>query len=221
MASNVALQFDGPKQAATIVALAHGAGASMDSPFMQFSLTKSKFRVVRFNFPYMTAKLETGKGKPPDREPVLRSTWLQVIDTLKSLAAKQAKTRLFIGGKSIGGRIASLVADEADVDGLICLGYPFHPVGKPTQLRTEHLKTVATPTLIVQGERDAFGTKAEIQDLRLAPSIRFAWMKDGDHSFKPRKSSGRTEDENLREAVDAIVGFLDRSAKTPEKNAGP
>ena len=121
----------------------------------------------------------------------------------------------------MGGRIASLAADEAGVDGLICLGYPFHPVGKPTQLRTEHLKTLVTPTLIVQGDRDALGTKAEVQAFSLAPSIRFVWMKDGDHSFKPRKSSGRTQDENLRAAVDAIVDFLDRPAKTEVKNPGP
>jgi predicted alpha/beta-hydrolase family hydrolase len=112
---------------ATTIALAHGAGAPIDSPFLDYfakGLGEHGFRVVRFNYPYMAAKLATGKAKPPDREPVLRETWLTVIEKL-------GPKGLVIGGKSMGGRIASLVADEAGVAGLVCLGYPFHPVGKP------------------------------------------------------------------------------------------
>jgi predicted alpha/beta-hydrolase family hydrolase len=127
----------------------------MDTPFMDFfakGLGKQGLRVVRFEYPYMAAKRVTGKQKPPDREPVLRGTWLKVVEKL-------GHEGLVIGGKSMGGRIASLVADDSQVAGLVCLGYPFHPVGKPDRLRIEHLLTIKTPTLIVQGERDPFGTR--------------------------------------------------------------
>src|ERR1019366_9044121 len=143
MSSDPDLLVDGPRNDRTI-ALAHGAGALMDTPFMNFfatGLADRGFRVARFEFPYMAAKRRTGKAKPPDREPILRETWLKVVERL-------GHEGLVIGGKSMGGRIASLIADEAGVAGLICLGYPFHPVGKPYKLRVDHLRTVKTPTLI-------------------------------------------------------------------------
>ncbi len=120
--------------------------------------------------------------------------------------------RLVIGGKSLGGRIASMVADEAGVRGLVCLGYPFHPPGKPEQLRTEHLQMLRTPALIVQGTRDALGSREEVAGYRLSPSIRIAWIEEGDHSFKPRKSSGRTEAQNLSEAIARVREFLSNSS---------
>jgi uncharacterized protein len=203
------LQIDGPENAQCTIALAHGAGAPMDSPFMDFfaaELAKREFRVVRFEFPYMAAKRATGKSKPPDREPVLRETWLNVIQKL-------GPEHLVIGGKSMGGRIASLVADQAGVAGLICLGYPFHPVGKPDKLRVDHLHAIKTPTLIIQGERDSFGACDEVAKYKLARSIKLKWMTDGDHSFKPRKSSGTTEEANWHEAVHLIAEFLKTAAK--------
>jgi uncharacterized protein len=141
------------------------------------------------------------KKKPSDREPVLRATWLKVIEKLKG-------KRLVIGGKSMGGRIASLVADEAEVAGLVCLGYPFHPVGKPDKLRVEHLAKIETPTLIVQGERDPFGGKEEVAGYELSRKIRIAWMPDGDHDLKPRKASGKTQDQNWEAAVGEIGAFM-------------
>jgi predicted alpha/beta-hydrolase family hydrolase len=114
-----------------------------------------------------------------------------------------------IGGKSMGGRIASLVADEARVAGLVCLGYPFHPVGKPDRLRVEHLATIRTPTLIVQGQRDPFGDREEVAGYRLSPAVRVAWAEDGDHSFRPRKASGRTEQQNWTAALEEVVNFLE------------
>jgi predicted alpha/beta-hydrolase family hydrolase len=164
-------------------------------------LADSGFRVVRFEFPYMAAKRETGKSKPPDREPVLREAWLQVI-------AKLGPEKLVIGGKSMGGRIASLVADAAGVQGLVCLGYPFHPVGKPDKLRVEHLQEIKTPTLILQGERDPFGDREEVAKYKLSRSVDVAWLKDGDHSFKPRKSSGTTDRQNWDTAAGLIQTFL-------------
>ena len=135
--------------------------------FFARALASEDFRVVRFEFPYMASKRTTGKQKPPDREPVLRETWMRVIEMV-------GRGGLVIGGKSMGGRIASLVADEAGVAGLICLGYPFHPAGKPDQLRVEHLRTIKTPTLIVQGERDLFGSRDEVGSYSLAPAVSVA-----------------------------------------------
>ncbi len=176
----------------------------MDSPFMQsmaVGLADHGFRVVRFEFPYM-AQRRNGRGsRPPDKEPVLRRAWRDVI-------ARLSPERLVIGGKSMGGRMASLVADEAGVGGLICFGYPFHPTGQPDRLRTEHLRTLKTPTLILQGERDAFGNRQDVAGYELSNSIRLHWLLDGDHSFKPRKSSGRTEEDNWREAVRVAGEFV-------------
>jgi uncharacterized protein len=204
----VELYFDGPARATTIV-LAHGAGAGMDSPFMQAfadGLAAAGLRVARFEFPYM-AQRQTGKRSPPDREPVLRQSWLRIIERL-------GPRQLVIGGKSLGGRIASLVADEAGVAGLVCLGYPFHPAGQPQKLRVEHLRHLKTPTLILQGERDALGNRTEVASYKLPKAIELHWLADGDHSFKPRKASGRTEPQNWQEAIEAVAGFVKRVGET-------
>jgi len=193
--------FDGPENAALTLVLAHGAGGPMRSSFMgkvARGVSEGGFRVARFEFPYMRER-----RRVPDKEPVLRAAWLDVIDALGG------GKRLAIGGKSMGGRIASMVADEAGVRGLVCLGYPFHPPGRPEKLRTVHLEPLATPTLIVQGTRDQFGTREGVAGYRLSRSIRIAWIEDGDHSFKPRSSSGATEAENLKEAITAVNGFLE------------
>jgi predicted alpha/beta-hydrolase family hydrolase len=198
---------DGPARAPLTLVLAHGAGAPMDSPFMNAvaaGIAKEGFRVLRFEFPYMHARRE-GKRKPPDRGPVLEETWREAI---REAAGKKGAKAVAIGGKSMGGRIASMVADEAGVAGLVCLGYPFHPPGQPDKLRVAHLKQLMTPALILQGERDAFGTREEIVRYPLSKKIRISFLKDGDHSFKPRASSGRTEKQNLDEAVALVSGFL-------------
>jgi predicted alpha/beta-hydrolase family hydrolase len=144
---------------------------------------------------------------------VLRATWLRIIEMVRASARKNAK--LVIGGKSMGGRIASLVADEAGVGGLVCLGYPFHPVGKPDKLRVEHLGTIKTPTLIVQGERDPFGSREEVEGYKLAKTVWAKWIEDGDHSFKPRKSSGSSEQQNWANALDEIESFCTRERLGP------
>lgn len=186
------------------IALAHGAGAGMDGGFMAYFaevLARHGLRVVRFEFPYMAQRRKTDRKRPPDRESVLRETWLNVIEGLD-------RELLIIGGKSMGGRIASLLADEAGVAGLVCLGYPFHPTGKPERLRIEHLKTIETPTLILQGERDPFGARDEVGSYDLASTIRIHWLLDGDHSLKPRKASGRREQQNWDEAIVRITEFV-------------
>jgi predicted alpha/beta-hydrolase family hydrolase len=201
------LLFDGPEDAPTTVVLAHGAGAPMDTPFMN-SVARGLasgggVRVVRFEFPYMRARRQTGRrGGAPDREPILRSSWKEVVERLGG------GERLVIGGKSMGGRIATMVADEACARGLVCLGYPFHPPGRPEKLRTKHLETLETPALILQGTRDAFGTPEDVAGYLLSPTIRVVWLEDGDHSWKPRASSGRTEAQNMADALAAMRGFL-------------
>ena len=200
----LSLRFDGPSDAPHTVALAHGAGAPMDSPFMEAvadGLARRGLRVARFEFPYMAARRADGRRRPPDREPRLLACWREVADALKDRP-------LAIGGKSLGGRMASLIADEVGAKALICLGYPFHPPGKPERLRTAHLEALRTPTLIVQGTRDPFGTREEVTDYALSPAISVHWAEDGDHSLKPRKASGRSEADNLREATQAVADFL-------------
>ena len=195
--------LDGPK-GPTIV-LSHGAGAPMDSPFMDTmaaGLAEGGLRVVRFELPYMRRRRDSGERRPPDREPVLREAWLEAI------AALGGGEELVIGGKSLGGRMASLVADEMKVRGLVCLGYPFHPPDKPDRLRTGHLHDLRTPTLIVQGTRDPFGTPEDVAGYDLSPAIRLLWLEDGDHSFKPRASSGFKEKQHLETAVGAVVKFI-------------
>ena len=199
----------GPRGANWTLILAHGAGQGMSSPFMAHiagALGRAGVRVVRFEFPYMAEMRRTDYHKPPNREPVLLERWNLVIDW--ELAAGTDARRLLIGGKSLGGRMASLIADERSVAALVCLGYPFHPQGKPDRLRTEHLGVLRTPTLICQGTRDTFGKPQEVAGYALAPSIRLAWIEDGDHSFKPRKQSGRTWQQNLDQAAEAVVDFI-------------
>lgn len=198
------LVVDGPEDAALTLLLAHGAGAPMDSPFMDAiaaALAGDGLRVVRFEFPYMAGRRDGGKKRPPDRQPVLLDCWRQMV-------AAQDGRRIAVGGKSMGGRMASLIADEVGAAGLVCFGYPFHPPGKPEKLRTEHLAALKTPTLILQGERDPFGTAQEVPGYTLSTAIRLHWAPDGNHDLAPRKSSGRSKEQNWRDAADAAADFL-------------
>ncbi len=202
--SELQFLFNGPEDADRTVALAHGAGAPMDSDFMEVvaaDLAERGLRVARFEFPYMRRRRETGKGGGPDRQPALLDAWREAAERLGGGA------RLIIGGKSMGGRIASMVADELGALGLVCMGYPFHPPGNPIKLRTAHLAELRTPTLILQGTRDTFGKREEVEGYQLAPAIRVHWLEDGDHSFKPRKKSGRTLEQNLDEACRVAADF--------------
>lgn len=190
---------DGPEDGHTII-LAHGAGGPMQSSFMAAmarGLAAEGLRVVRFNFPYMAAK-----RKVPDREPVLLEKWRTVV------ADHGGGGRVVIGGKSLGGRMASLIADEVQARGLVCLGYPFHPPGKPQQLRTAHLLELQTRTLIVQGTRDPFGNFDDVAFYDLSSSIRVEWIDGGDHSLKPRTRSAEDEKFNLGRAIEHITVFM-------------
>ena len=160
--------------------------------------------MVRFELPYMRRRRATGKRSGPNGPAVLLYSWREAI------AAVGRESRLVIGGKSLGGRVASMLADEVEAAALVCLGYPFHPPGRLGRPRIAHLAGLRTPALICQGERDPFGRPEEIEGYALAPSIRVHWLPDGDHSFKPRKSSGRSEADNLAEAASETVAFVER-----------
>ena len=197
--------FDGAEKASISVALAHGAGAPMDSAFMAFfavGLAARGYRLVRFEFPYMAARRRDGGRRPPDRPNVLLDTWQSLIDRL-------GPERLVIGGKSLGGRMASMIADATGVRALVCLGYPFHPPGQPEKLRIAHLRTLRTPALILQGTRDPFGTRDEIVRLPLSPAIHLHFLEDGDHGFTPRAASGGSERQNWEEALAVLSRFLE------------
>jgi len=144
-----------------------------------------------------------GKRRPPDRAPKLLEHFRAVIEKART------DKPLIIGGKSMGGRMASMLAAETPTiaDGLILLGYPFHPPGKPEKLadRTAHFSAITMPTLLVQGERDTFGGRALLDTLTLPNCFETRWIPDGDHSFKPRKKSGYTEQQNREAAVAAIT----------------
>ncbi|MGV2100315.1 alpha/beta hydrolase family protein [Rhizobium sp. 21-4511-3d] len=179
----------GPEDAGTTILLAHGAGAPMDSKSMNAAaaaLADAGFRVVRFEFGYMAARRTSDQRKPPPKAETLQPEYRDAV------AALGAKGKLVIGGKSMGGRVASMVADElhaaGKIAGLLCLGYPFHPPEKPAQLRTAHLENLQTPALIVQGTRDPFGTRPEVEGYTLSKAIRILWLEDGDHDLVPRKT---------------------------------
>ena len=164
--------------------------------------------VWRFEFAYMAARRDGGSRKPPPKAE-------RLMDEYRAAVAELPRGGpILIGGKSMGGRVASLVADELfaqdRIAGLVCLGYPFHPPKAPEKLRAAHLEAMACPALIVQGERDPFGTRAEVEAFRLSSAIRLHWADDGDHDLGPRGASGFTRKGNLTAAADAIVAFAGR-----------
>jgi hypothetical protein len=202
-------QLNGSADAPLTLVLAHSAGSFMDSEFMDAFAegmvvqSHGRLRVARFEFPYMAARRNDGRKRPPDPEAVLLETWRQAIGAL-------GPERLAIGGKSLGGRMASMVADECGVRALVCLGYPFYPQGNTEKLRIAHLATLSTPTLIVQGTRDPFGTEDEVSRYLLSSAIALHWIEGGDHDLAPRKSSGRGVGRTWTEAISAIGDFLGR-----------
>jgi len=189
--------------------LAHGAGAGKHHDFMQAmasQLTGHNIEVVLFNFPYMQTMMETGKRRPPDKAEKLLSHFAALIDEVAKI---QTSVPTFIGGKSMGGRMATMVLDESEsIIGAIAFGYPFHPPGKPEKLRTAHLETLKKPLLILQGERDTFGTKDEVSAYALSSTIAVSYLTDGDHSFKPRKQSGFTLETHIECAAKSTADFI-------------
>lgn len=200
------LRVTGPARARATLLLAHGAGAPMDSPFLETIaslLAERRIRVVRFEFPYMAGRRSGGLRRPPDPMPRLEEAFRSAVRR-----SRARRDRLWIGGKSLGGRVATRVADEVRCAGVVVLGYPFHPPRAPERLRVAHLTDLATPCLILQGERDPFGTPEEARGFGLAPGVGVVPVPGGDHSFEPLRRSGRTTADNLAFAADRIADWL-------------
>ena len=206
--------FNGPADGPLCV-FAHGAGAPMDSEFMnQFAqgLADLGIRVARFEFPYMQERRLNGKKRPPNRQPELLLSFEQTLNRLNAPCV--------LIGKSMGGRMASILASEFEktdrvntlIKGVCALGYPFHPQGKPEKLRIDHLSDMAVPMSIVQGTRDALGNQACVQSLldenKIPLSLTTLWLDDGDHDLKPRKKSGFTHEQHLQEAIEFTASFI-------------
>jgi predicted alpha/beta-hydrolase family hydrolase len=160
--------------------------------------------VLRFEFPYMAQRRADGGKRPPNPAPKLLECWREVYAVVRHHVAGP----LAIGGKSMGGRMASLLADELGADALVCLGYPFYAVGKPEKPRVEHLAGLKTRTLIVQGERDALGNREAVEGYELAQSIEVFWLVAGDHDLKPLKASGFSHEQHLAAAAGKVAAFL-------------
>jgi uncharacterized protein len=203
---------DGPSRSDFTILLAHGAGAPMDSSSMTSAadaLAAVGFRVARFEFSYMAARRTSEGRKPPPRAETLLPEYKNAVEELGS------EGPLIIGGKSMGGRVASMVADELLADrkiaGLLCLGYPFHPPQKPDQLRTKHLAHLKAQTLICQGTRDEFGSREEVEGYALSKIIDFLWLEDGDHDLKPRKKvSGFSASGHLKTMAETTLAWSRR-----------
>lgn len=203
---SVSALLQGPGDADTLIVLAPGAGAGITHPFMESvaqGLSDKGLRVGRFNFVY----LEQGK-KSPDRQPILEETYRSAVE---ALAPEREARKLVLGGKSMGGRIAShVVEDGLKADGLVFLGYPLHPPGRPERIRDKHLHDIKIPMLFVEGTRDPFCPLDTLEKVRAelsAPTELFV-VDDGDHSFKVRKSSGRSTEEALNEVVAKVAEWV-------------
>jgi predicted alpha/beta-hydrolase family hydrolase len=194
--------YDGPVDAPATIILAHGAGAGMESGSMTSfaqALAEAGLRVARFEFGYMVARRDGTSRPPPSPANKLIGEYIGAI------ASVEKSGKLIIGGKSMGGRMASMIAEkqfkDGKIAGLLCLGYPFHPPGSPDKLRTDHLAPLTVPALICQGERDPFGTREEVATYPLSASTEVFWLVDGDHDLKPRKASGFSHKDHIAAVV--------------------
>jgi len=197
------------------IIFAHGAGADMHHEFMEqitYLFNKANINVLRFNFPYMDKRIELGKRYPPDRMPKLIDCYESVINNFIENDENEETLPLFIGGKSMGSRVAATIAGNDNVSkiiqGVFCLGYPFHPPKKPEKLRLEPLQNTQRPVLIVQGERDTLGSLVEIMDYEVSGMCKTLFLTDGDHSLKPRVKSGFTQQQHMENAVHEIATFI-------------
>lgn len=206
--------------------LAHGAGAGQDSEAMVAltgALVDVGVTVVRFDFPYMVRRREDGRRRPPDRQPVLLAAFAEALAAVHEDARRAG--RLLIGGKSMGGRMATLLMAGAhtsseceallkEVAGVVCFGYPFHPPGKPERLRLDHWPDLRAPLLVCQGERDTFGNRAEVEQYAreglLSGAVTLHWLADGNHGLTPRKASGLTRADHLAASGQAMLSWLQR-----------
>ena len=211
--------FTGPEKAATTVLFAHGAGGAMDTPWMNnlaAAFASKDIRLARFEFAYMANRRVSGIRSPPPKVETLMQEYRDAI------AAFGTGGQLVIGGKSMGGRVASMIADDClkrgEILGLLCVGYPFHPPGQSEKLRTAHLVDLKTPALICQGARDQFGSAEEVEHYRLSKQIEMLWLDDGNHDLTPRKASGFSMDDHLTVVANDVRIWLDRLVAAGHQN---
>ncbi|GBO82877.1 alpha/beta family hydrolase [Marinobacter salsuginis] len=195
-----------------VLILAHGAGAPADSTFMEdlsVALEREGIGTIRFEFPYMQKRRQDGKKRPPDREPVLLEYFSGVIDRVR--AELGSGSLILVGGKSMGGRMASILASRRDdIDGVICFGYPFHPPGKLDRWRTAHFRDLNCPILVLQGTRDPFGKPDELEDHQQElEAIDLRWLEGGNHDFQTLKSQPQTQSALIAQAARETRIFVD------------
>ncbi len=199
-----AVAYTAEGDADAVLVLAHGAGAGQKHPFMTATakgLAARGISVVTFDFPYMRARRHV-----PDKAPVLEAAFREVIDA----ARKWSKTSdVFIGGKSMGGRMATHLGAQGleGVRGIVALGYPLHPPGRPDKPRTEHLPSIRVPVLIVQGERDTFGTPDELDPVvaTMKTKVTLHVVAGGDHSLTVR---GKKKDDAFQDVLEVIADWV-------------
>ncbi|EAT13705.1 alpha/beta hydrolase [Bermanella marisrubri] len=200
--------INGPENS-PICLFAHGAGAPMDSDFMEAvaqGVGEKGIKVVRFEFPYMQERRETGKKRPPNRQPELLACFKELVDSQQG--------DVYLMGKSMGGRMASILAaehSELPIQQVFALGYPFHPLNKPEKLRVDHFPNMSCAMTIYQGQRDKLGDQGLVESLVLPTNIEVAWLEDGDHDLKPRVKSGYTHDEHIQTVINDIAGKIHAS----------
>jgi predicted alpha/beta-hydrolase family hydrolase len=193
--------------------LAHGAGAAMDSAFMNklsAALAREGIAAARFEFAYMAGRRTGGPKKPPPRADKLIAEFQTALQSVLS----QSDGPLMIGGKSMGGRVAAMLAGGGSlpgrVKGVACFGYPFHPTGKAdAEWRLQPLQDAKRPVLVLQGDRDPFGSKAELDEVTLPAHVSLSYLEDGNHDFGPRGKSPATLDGNITLAAETVRAFLD------------
>jgi len=195
--------------AKALVIFAHGAGADKSHDFMETvsqGLNLQQISVLRFNFNYMDERIEKENRRPPDRMPKLLNCFENI------LAEVDKSLPIFLAGKSMGGRVAATLAgdENINVEGVMCLGYPFHPQKKPEKLRLEPLQETKKPILILQGTRDALGNEEEIASYEISDKCKCIFFSDGDHNLKPRVKSGFTHSEHINNAINDMVNFMDK-----------
>ncbi|MDO3722519.1 alpha/beta hydrolase [Marinobacter sp. chi1] len=192
--------------------LAHGAGAPADSPFMETladALEAQGVATVRFEFPYMEKRREDGKKRPPDRQPKLLQCFSEVVESVRKDMPGNAL--LLVGGKSMGGRMASILATQrGGIDGVIGFGYPFHPPGKPDRWRTDHFDKIDCPFLLIQGTRDPFGKRDEVEEPgRSIERADLHWLEGGNHDFQPLAKQQSSQRTLIEEAAVASGRFVE------------
>lgn len=204
--------------AAPVLVLAHGAGAPADSDFMNILadfLESQGVASVRFEFPYMERRRQDGRRRPPDRQPQLLDRFREVLARVRDEVPRSRP--VLAGGKSMGGRMASVLAAEEDgMEAVLCFGYPFHPPGRSDRWRTSHFADIRCPLLIVQGSRDPFGKRSELEqyagDLGACELV---WLEGGNHDFRPPARQADTQQDLIAEAARQARHFLQNHGLMP------